>query len=225
MAAAEIIVLGAESASAVRRAAYREVLRPSFSERELGDQSAVMPQEGRVVVVAAEHGEVLAVGVSDHDPTSGVTLLSYLATRPGVRSTGLGTTLLGALRQCWQQAGARLVLAEVHDPRRWELSEGEDPVARLRFYRRNGFGLLTVPWVQPALGAGREGGMLLLVGYGAGEGDAVDRSMLLAWTKRYFAASEGGVPTDAEFAELQRRLAEDRLEVVAIDRLEDVTPL
>lgn len=227
---AQTVVLGDDDRSArLRSRVYAEVLRPSFTETELVDQEAVAPIDGRFVVCSVGppgDEEVLAAGVSDCDLLSGVTLLSYLAARPGGRGRGHGAALLAELRRLWRDAGAGVVLAEVHDPRVWPERHDEHPVDRLRFYARNGCQLLSAPWVQPALGpGGREPGMLLLVVDGAAIGDTLEQGGLLAWMDRYYAECEGARPTDAQFVALRSAFSDRAPTVGPIDNLDAVTPL
>lgn len=226
--AVSLVILGEDDRSAELRArAFSEVLRPSFSDTELVDEGEVVASPGRIVVCAVDESEqVLAVAVSDDDREVGVTLLSYLASRPGQRGRGHGSALLAHLRMLWRQSGSSPVLAEVHDPRLWPESSDEHPAARLRFYGRHGCHLLSAPWIQPALRSGsRVAGMLLLVVAGGNPGDPVPSDRLLQWLDRYYAQSEGAVPDDGEFRALRMGFSQRPLAILSIDQLDDVVPL
>lgn len=149
---------------------HDRLLAPTFRPDELltlhelrRDFTGPAAQPSAVVLADAEPVAVMLGGwFVDHR----VLLLTYLAVDPAARGLGLGSRLLRDVLGRWaaQQPGA-LVLAEVDDPRHWPADGVQgDPVARLRFYGRNGARLVPFPYAQPALrpGARRVDGMLLL---------------------------------------------------------------
>lgn len=194
------------------RAAFDHVLRPSFSPAELPGWepfvAGIGPDGGEVVVVTLDGDEVVGAGVTTAPIADVVTLLGYLATRPGLRSGGVGAFTMDRLDDLWRAADACLVVAEVHDPRVHPTTDDERPDARLRFYERRGSTVIR-PWVQPALVAGAERveGMLLLSVFESGA--PVPDGILGTWADLYYEFCEGHVPTTPEYAELRRRLVAD----------------
>lgn len=212
------------------RRAFDEVLRPSFSPEELPgiDDLAAALSGSSVMAVATDGDEVAAVAVAMDAPEVGIGLLSYVAARPGLRSRGHGGALLAHLRQRWAAGPCSVALGEIHDPRWWPETPSERPMARLRFYERQGCGLLAVPWVQPRLrpDLDRVGDMLLVTVHSTEEvrRDGVDGALLRLWTEGYYA-EEGSVPTDAQYRALVDRMGGSRIPVWPLDRFEDLPRL
>lgn len=189
-------------------ALYQRLLIPAFPPAELVDLADIVDgvAAGSTDVLAGWDGAIpRAVAVGDRYPASGVVLLSYLATDPGVRSRGLGRALLDAALARWtERFRPPLVLAEVEDPGHHPVTAYGDPHARLRFYARASAVALDLPYVQPALrpGAERVRHLLLLalsVAPGARRGPAaVDAAPVLGYLREVFALSEGHVPGDDE---------------------------
>src|SRR5690606_37003340 len=118
-------------------------------------------------------------------------LLGYLASAPGQRSRGLGAAVLEELRHVWDEAGVRLALGEVHDPRSYPETPGERADARLAFYHRHGAELLDLPWIQPRLAPHltRVPHMLLISlhrGADLAHVDSLPGRLLAGWAHRYF---------------------------------------
>ena len=187
---------------------HREVLMTSFSADEL-DHLDVMARglrgEGEaqtLASVALGPGDALLGGVvgelyrSEH-----VLLLAYLAVRPELRGRGIGTALLEHVATQWYaNPGVSLAVGEVHDPRRWSETGGEDAVSRLRFYERLGARVLDVPFVQPALDSRRARieGFLLLAMYAGpeavvstGDGESVRADLVGRFVRHYYEVAEG----------------------------------
>ncbi|WP_194891140.1 N-acetyltransferase [Catenulispora pinisilvae] len=191
--------------------AYEHILVPSFPADELcsiGDIAALASSGQHLVWVAAEpDGTVAAVAVGEWNPGPRVVLLSYIATRPGMRSGGVGGPLLDRALARWRDTfDPCVVLAEVEDPRHFTASEDHgDPVARLRFYTRRSARALDIPYFQAALGPGKQRvrNLLLMVLHAgpsfAGRGtDTLRGDFLRLYIELYQEACEGTVGTDPE---------------------------
>jgi GNAT superfamily N-acetyltransferase len=168
-----------------------------------------------VTVAQGQHGNVLGGIVGELYERERVLLLAYLAVRPALRGRGIGAALVRhAAAQWFAGPSVHLVLAEVHDPRRWSAGAREEPVARLRLFARLGARVLGVPFVQPALepGGARSGGFLLLafhVDPSVDAGGAVRAEVVSAFVRRYYATAEGASePYDRELARLLEAIDE-----------------
>ena len=225
----ELVVLarGDDDDDLVERS-YLEVLAPSFTDDEIPPLDEFLTEvAASSLLVATDQGEPTAVAVIDAEPDARLALLSYLAVRPGLRGTGVGSQMMDRLRDLWRKGDAEAVVGEVHDPRCWAESDDERPAARLRFYERNGARLLTVPWVQPRLrkSGQRVGGMVLLVWDGHAAHDSVPSDWMRDWMLDYYRSAEGTTdPTgDATVAALLARVgAVDPIPVRAVSDLVDV---
>jgi GNAT superfamily N-acetyltransferase len=202
--------LRTEADRALIEAMYRDILEPSFSSDELDSLDLVL--DG---LSEAGSYECWGLCLLDGDTpvgcilgyphqASGVLLIGYVATKPGVRSRGFGTLLLAEARCRWYgRAGLTLVLAEIDDPLFHPAAGGIDPQRRVTFYARLKTQMILGPYFQPRLGAGRPRvhGMFLAVLYG-GDGASVPAPQLAAFLQEYFAAAEGESdwprPEDAE---------------------------
>jgi GNAT superfamily N-acetyltransferase len=192
-------------------AIYHDILQPSFTADELDPLDYVL--DG-----LSENGsyECWGLGLLDGETpvgcilgypyrASGVLLIGYLATKPGVRSRGVGTLLLGEARWRWYgRSGRTLVLAEIDDPRFHPPAGDIDPERRVAFYARQKTQMVIGPYFQPrVLGEGRKRvhGMFLAVLHG-GDGASVPAPQLAAFLQEYFAdvEQESGWPRpeDAE---------------------------
>lgn len=198
------------------RCAFDEVMRASFNDDELPSwewlSAGFQPGGNQIALVALEEGDVAGVAVGDLPTPGTVSLLSYLAVRPGRRGRGLGGELMRRLRERWALAGVCVVLGEVHDPRVHAESSDEHPKARLQFYERSGAELVGLPWVQPALSPSsrRVPGMLLVALYRGWDcrGTTIGSTMLHQWGVNYYAEYEGDVPPDAQLLALWHRFTE-----------------
>ncbi len=193
---------------------YRIVLAPHFSKDEL--ETAEEIAEGlragvtRALAARTEDGTLVGGAVVDWFARSHVLLLSYIAVLAGQRGGGAGAKLIAAV----PGAGAAgldplLIVAEVEDPRYFP----SDPVfggpsARVRFYERLGVRTLPLPYMQPALGAGRSrvphlllmvlGGSLAPPGTPRVDGETVE-----LFLREYFEGCEGTLdPGDAQAQDL-----------------------
>ena len=218
---------GAADAGGLRRAAYDEILAPSFAPEELFSYEELVADHA--IVVAVREGIVVAVGACDPGEPGGIVLLSYLAARPGLRGGGLGGAVLAHLGARWRSQGAGLVVGEIHDPRCHPEGPDERPAARVRFYARAGAEVLG-PWVQPSLSPGlpRVPGMLLVSFHRAGRfaGPAVPAAPVVAWVRSYYEASEGASTGDRGLDELVARYdCADGIPVRPLDAYSSVEPI
>ena len=199
---------------------HREVLAVSFSPDELDDAAAMQRRlrgdaDSRLLAsVALGPGDAVLGGIAaEVYADEGVLLLAYLAVRPDLRGRGVGAALVEhAGRRWFDDPAVRLALGEVHDPRVWPEQADEHPGRRLRFYGRFDARVLGVPFVQPALRAGRPRirGFLLLAFHVdpsvevRRDGDsAVCSEIVSRFVRRYYEVSEGAEPPhDAELARM-----------------------
>jgi GNAT superfamily N-acetyltransferase len=201
-------------------AVYTDVLVPSFPPDELvslEDLREGLAAGGGTSIAATVDaaGRPLAAAAVDWSASTAMLLLSYLAVRPGRRGGGHGAALLRYARGEWfVRHGARMLLAEVEDPRAHAASAGfGDPAARVRFYDRHGGRALDLPYFQPALGPGRERvyGVFLVVlawtdaALGAGA-DRIAAEPVRRFLAGYLGEAEGGVGSDPAVAALWRAL-------------------
>lgn len=211
------------------RQVYDAILRPSFDADELPSIEAVTgvmgDQVDRLLVVAVDDEVPIGAALYSEDGSS-VGKLDYLAARPGIRSRGVGSALMGRLAAVWSDRPVVAVLGEVHDPRFHAEGPDELPSARLRFYQRCGARLLDVPWVQPRLSpAGARVHHMLLVDLLADVGKPLSSERLARWVEGSYVAAEGVVPTDPTYEALMARvLARDPVGLGAIAHPE-VDPL
>jgi GNAT superfamily N-acetyltransferase len=222
-----------ECAYIVLRNAYDTVLAPSFNTDELIPFDELLASldgtgDGCFVVAYDVVDGVRAAAVTEHSRAAGIELLSYLATVPTARGTGVGAKVIERLRQRWARFDRALVLGEIHDPRRWADTPDEHPAARLRFYAANDCKVLSEPWVQPALGelSNRVEDMLLIVLHQAPPARRLDAAAIRGWAKGYFRAGELVEPTDVTYRSLMERLGEHDLEatieVLPLEQYESV---
>lgn len=182
---------------------YDELLRPGFPADELfrREQLRAVPARGRGVVTAVldDVGIPLGTAVGEWSGDAGVLLLSYLAVRDELRSTGIGGRLMREVTDGWQRRfRPRVTLTEADHPLAHAPDSGPhgDPGRRLRFYHRHGGQALDVPYAQPALrpGARRRYGMVLirLAPAGSAQQDrTVAAEPVRAFVEGYFGATEG----------------------------------
>lgn len=221
---------------------HSEVLSVSFSPQELDDREVLArglwgesDTEVLISVAVGPDGAVLGGAVAEVYAEEGVLLFAYLAVRPGLRGSGIGTSVMQHVAPRWYgHPAVRLALGEVHDPRRWSGVPGEDALSRLRFFERLGTQLLSVPFVQPALGEGRPRipGFLLLVFHVdpsvelRRDGERAVRSDIVGrFVRRYYETAESvRAPYDSELADLLAQIEEhatiDLLPIAEYDRIE-----
>ncbi|HYI62897.1 MAG TPA: hypothetical protein VEW93_13970 [Acidimicrobiales bacterium] len=202
-----------------------QVLLPSFSTDEIWDRDTTrdLVVAGALTATAlVEDGIVLGASAEERGGPGEVGLLSYLASRPGSRSRGVGGELLDHLVADWARGPAALVVGEVHDPRLWPEADDERPAARLRFYARHGARLLDLPWVQPALTPGRAPvpGMLLITLHPLG-GTHVESAPVRRWIEAY----TGDEPAPEVEPVLRRLGRRPTLETLDVDDLARIKPL
>jgi GNAT superfamily N-acetyltransferase len=105
--------------------------------------------------IALEDDAILGGITYEHYPASNCGLVTYMVVAPAARQRGLGRALLTSAARSLYDAGAALVLGEVH----------RDKPERLERFVRWGAQPLDVPYVQPSLGPGlpRDTGLCLIV--------------------------------------------------------------
>lgn len=182
---------------------HRDVFTPNFPADELDDEATMATGlrsgTAMVSVARAGSGDLLGGVVGEWFAASGVMLLSYIATRPGSRSGGVGTRLLTAAKASWSERHKpSLIVAEVEDPRYHDGVAYGEPWSRLRFYGRLGCRALDLPYFQPALGAGRRrvtNLLLMVVGGDAADPAAasVDGGLVECFLVEYFELCEGPI--------------------------------
>lgn len=197
---------------------YEEILRPSFTADELSTlpelRQAVDSGLTSVWVSVDERDRILGAAIGEWEPQPRVVLLAWMAVRPGLRGAGIGGPLLRTAVDAWKAAhDPCLILTEVADPHRHDPGDEAhgDPVARLRFYQRQGARILDLPYFQAALGPGRARvpGMLLLCLHGhpdlaGSEPDTIDGATLRTYLECYQIACEGAIARDEEAMRLWR---------------------
>ena len=202
-------------------AVISEVLTESFSSDETGtvaDLTERIRAGAYQVTALTDFDQVAAVAVTEDDPSSGVTLLAYLAARPGLRGHGHGGELLDGMRRRWSSEGA-FVVAELHDPTVWPVTDTDDPPARIRFYARHGAEVLDCTWTQPPLSASTAAvpHMLLAVLARPTGGGEVPSGPIAAWARRYMDDTHWHPRTQAFIDDLAHR------DTIAVARLEELS--
>ena len=81
-------------AAELLRELHDEVLFPSFPANEYIPPTTIDPQDG-LAVIACSAGRVVGGALGEVYPASNALLLGYLAARPGLRGSGVGSALLG----------------------------------------------------------------------------------------------------------------------------------
>ena len=170
-------------------ALYHELFVPNFPDPDEGEDPSIWapllwgePDPSQPVLHALVAGkdltspqdrELMALVLCEFYRRSSCGLLSYVATRPGLRGRGLGRWLveqsIGALRADAAADGRdlRAFFAEIHDPAKIDPSEDVfDPTSRLEVMERLGARLVPVSYVQPELRPGlNRSDRLLLVAF------------------------------------------------------------
>ncbi|WFE23528.1 GNAT family N-acetyltransferase [Solwaraspora sp. WMMD937] len=173
---------------------YSEILEPSLPADQLDglDELAGRVADGTAHMSVALHGdEPVGTIVVDVLDECDALLLSYLAVRPGARGGGIGRAMVERWLPVWRErTGTRAIIAEVEDPRHHDATMYGDPAARLRFYQRQGFNLVPVPFAQPRVrpDAERVPGMLLAVWPGD---QRLPGTTLRAFVAEYYVSAEG----------------------------------
>ena len=220
--------------SGLFRRGYTEILEPSLPAGELEDldELASRVEAGETYAAVALHdGVPIGMVVADPFDEVRVLLLSYVAVRPGIRGGGVGAALLRLLPAWRDRSDVEIVLAEIEDPRAHQVSDYGDPVARVRFYQRQGYQLLPIPFVQPRVAADQDRvpGMLLIVAPDERAGDRpVSRQLVHAFLTNYFESAEGAeVQDDPEFKALLAVVERSGPELALLppDRYAEIPPL
>jgi hypothetical protein len=213
---------------------YEDVLDPSFPAKELLDAEFLSglylgedPDFFGYAVM--EDGKAVAAALCEHHEPSGISLLNYLAVRPGGRQGGHGGRLLRHALAQWETLTSSVAfLAEVEDPRQPPSSDHGDPAARLRFYERHGATVLPLPYFQPSLAPGlpRVTNMLLLAL--RVRGDGVPSAGLTKFLDDNMEFCEGAEAknTDPVYRALRDRVTawRDLVPVWPVSRWEEISP-
>jgi GNAT superfamily N-acetyltransferase len=216
--------------------AFAEVLAPAFPPNELTTlreiRRGVDSGDTSVVAVVDDENVPHALAVGDFFATSRVVLLSYLATRQGGRSGGLGGRLMTHVVDEWTRRwDPSLIVAEIEHPAAHTGNAAHgDPTARVRFYARYGVRPLELPYFQPPVASDQPrvyGLMLCTLAVGdRGRGptpETVDAGVLSSFLVDYLGAAEGSVGSDPaveKLLEAARRPTGVRL--LSLDRLDAV---
>jgi len=160
--------------------------------------------------------------IYEHYVQGSVQLLGYLVVKPALRGMGLGAKLL---QSALAMSDSQLALAEIEDPRYWPTSPSNDPVARLRFWAREGCKFLPLPYVQPLLpGRHRRVRHLLLIAVprnGVALPESVPGRLVGDFLREYYMASKDSVSDDdAEIGELLDLCSVEHLPLLPLDRLD-----
>jgi GNAT superfamily N-acetyltransferase len=213
-------------AAELLRQLHDEVLAPSFPAEEYVPPSTIDPADG-LAVIACSGGQVVGGALGARYPASDSLLLEYLAARPGLRGSGVGSTLLAAVKERWL-GPYPLTFLELDDPRHHsaDLNHG-DPAARLRFYGRFGIRLLAIPYFQPRLAPGLPRGYHLILGVippnGGTPPQAIPGDRVTAFLREYFADSEGSpADDDPEVRWLLDAASEPQITLVSTEEFERV---
>ena len=185
-------------AAPLLRELHEKVLFPSFSAEEYIPPTTFEPTGELALIARGDDGVVLGGALGE--VYSSAVLLAYLAVRPGLRGGGVGSTLLGAVRDRWP-ARRPVMFVELDDPRHHEPDPGYgDPAARLRFYGTSGTRLLAIPYFQPRLRADLPRGYHLFLGVIAPDGTAppptMPASQVTGFLREYFKVCEGSEALD-----------------------------
>jgi GNAT superfamily N-acetyltransferase len=214
-------------AAELLRELHDEVLAPSFPAEEYVPPATIEPKDG-LAVIACSGGQVVGGALGTLYPASGALLLEYLAARPGLRGSGVGSALLAAVKERWLGAYP-LTFLELDDPRHHsaDLDYG-DPAARLRFYGRFGIRLLTIPYFQPRLAPDLARGYHLILGVILPDRgtppQAVPGDRVTAFLREYFEASEGSTADDdPEVRWLLDAASEPQITLVSTEEFERVS--
>jgi GNAT superfamily N-acetyltransferase len=193
------------------RKLHDEVLFPSFPGNEYIPPTTIDPKDG-LAIIACSGGQVVG----------GAVLLGYLAARPGLRGSGIGSALLGALKERWLGEHP-LVFLELDDPRHHVTDPNlGDPAARLRFYGRFGIRLLTIPYFQPRLRPDLPRGYHMILGVipagGGNPPETLPGHQVTAFLREYFADCEGSAAgDDPEVRWLLEAASEPEITLVGTD--------
>jgi GNAT superfamily N-acetyltransferase len=213
------IIDSTEVAPAQLEAFYDEILTPSFDSAELEDRTELLdaladPDSATRGAIAFDATGLIGGGiVGDWFADSSVMLISYLAARPGFRGHGVGKQLIREILPAWaSRFGALLIVAEVEDPRFYQVDEQHgDPEARLRFYAGLGAKIVDLPYFQPALSAEQPRVrhlflMVLTTDQSVARVDnSIDAATLTRFIDEYLAGTEGDVD-DKEVRRLREAL-------------------
>lgn len=166
-------------------AIYREAIEPS--EQKTTDDLVGLISDGRYVfLVSRANDSVVGFAIMFFPPGGDFWLLEYMAVAATLRSLGLGARLFEAAKLA---AGARTpaapCLLEVDRPGA-KVAPGNDPLRRLRFYRRMGCRAIAgLNYILPLDVSGTPPPMLLLV-HGLDRSQQIPRGTVDEWLRSIY---------------------------------------
>jgi GNAT superfamily N-acetyltransferase len=183
---------------------HAELMVPMFPPAELmtyAELQAEQQSEGADGTLLLDHGVPVGGIITEPYLDGRVLLVAYIVVADSLRSHGLGSELLATVAPSSPAAKGRLVLAEIDDPRQHFPGPFGDPARRVRFYQREGWQLLPLPYLQPSLrpATPRVEGLLLITNSAKVEG-----SLVADFLEEYFTGCEGaeGLATDLDYQSL-----------------------
>lgn len=168
---------------------YDTLIAPNFAEsrRDTRGRFTEDCTAGRLrMTTSVRDGEYIGVAITRG--FADATLLSYLAVRSDMRSTGVGAELL---RKCVLESSPP-ILAEVERPDSYECHPVHgDPDRRLAFYAEHGGHVIDIPFFQRSVSPGRSrrhGTMLMRID--PAEGGWMPSESLRGFVGEYFGESD-----------------------------------
>lgn len=180
-------------------AVYQEAIEPS--EQKPADDIAQLVVDPRyVVIVSRSIGEVVGFAMLCFPTDQSFWLLEYMAVRQDQRSQGIGQRLVFAANEvATRRCPSAPCILEVDQPETAE-TPGNDPIRRLRLYRRLGFRRIAgLNYVLPLEAAGPPPPMFLLV-HGMEGRSAIAKAVLREWLAAIYAQVYRASPNDARIA-------------------------
>ncbi|GAA1397040.1 GNAT family N-acetyltransferase [Luteococcus peritonei] len=211
------------------RRVWREVLRPAFPDSELlAEESFVaeLAREELHVLAALDGDRIMGCAVGEHDPSSGVVLLTWLATTAAARGTGVGSLLLDQALVQWQlRWQPRMILGEVENPSRHRASEQHgDPRARVRFYRRCGARALALPYFQPSVSPDQPRVADMMLTVLRDDGEMPGPWVASGPVRRFWHQLTIDEPRDAAWQAMEAALAGERVEALDLHSPDELLP-
>ena len=185
---------------------HAELMVPMFPPAELmtyDELRAEQQSEGADGTLLLDHGVPVGGIITEPYLDGQVLLVAYIVVADSLRSQGLGSELLATVAPTSPAAKGRLVLAEIDDPRQHFPGPFGDPARRVRFYQREGWRLLPLPYLQPSLreASPRVEGLLLIT-----NSPKVEGSLVADFLEEYFTSCEdaASLATDLDYQSLHR---------------------
>lgn len=204
---------------------HAELMVPMFPPAELmtyAELRAERQNEGADGTLLLDHGVPVGGIITEPYLDGRVLLVAYIVVADSLRSNGLGSELLATVAPSSPAAKGRLVLAEIDDPRQHQPGPYGDPARRVRFYQREGWRLLPLPYLQPSLrpATPRVEGLLLITN--AAPEPKVDGSLVADFLEEYFSICEGaaGLAGDPDYQSLHRAANAGSLDLYPLSDLD-----